>query len=202
MAIKLERFVRDQLPAEIKETFGLYIGCTVLSQDSTVRFERLVYSALEQAFTDSLQQRKKEQREAGLKLKMVLRTGVVQAVYQPVVDVLEKRVIGYEALTRVPPGSFPGPDQLFQAAYDNDSVWKLERLCRDRAIRGARGLPEDELLFLNMEPDSIHDPALRSETTFALLRDMDLKPAQKGDMPLTSVPIRILVRLFISERAY
>ena len=178
VAVKLERFVRDRLPAEVRETFGLYVGCTVLSQDSTVRFERLVYSALEQAFTDSLQQRKKEQREAALKLKMVLRTGAVQAVYQPVVDVLERRVVGYEALIRVPAGTFPGPDQLFKAAYDNDSVWKLERLCRDRAIRGARGLPEDELLFLNMEPDSIHDPALRSETTFALLREMNLKPAQ------------------------
>ncbi|PYT15680.1 MAG: hypothetical protein DMF51_06325, partial [Acidobacteria bacterium] len=116
VAIKLERFVRDRLPAEVQGTFGLYVGCTVLSQDSTVRFERLVYSALEQAFTDSLQQRKKEQREAALNLKMVLRTGVVEAVYQPVVDVLEKRVIGYEALTRVPPDSFPGPDQLFKAA--------------------------------------------------------------------------------------
>ncbi|OLC55256.1 MAG: hypothetical protein AUH92_02550 [Acidobacteria bacterium 13_1_40CM_4_69_4] len=48
VAVKLERFVRDRLPAEVRETFGLYVGCTVLSQDSTVRFERLVYSALEQ----------------------------------------------------------------------------------------------------------------------------------------------------------
>ena len=57
-------------------------------------------------------------------------------------------------------------------------MWKLDRLCRERAIRGAQGLKEDELLFLNLEPDSIHDPALRSEATFALLRDMGLKPAQ------------------------
>src|SRR5437867_757168 len=178
VAVKLERFVRDRLPADVQETFGLYVGCTVLSQNTTVRFERLVYSALEQAFTDSLQQRKKEQREASVRLKTVLRTGSVQTVYQPVIDVLEKRVVGYEALTRVPPGTFPGPDQLFKAAYENDSVWTLERLCRDRAIRGARGLPEDELLFLNMEPDSIHDPALRAEATFTLLRDANLKASQ------------------------
>src|SRR6267143_604766 len=68
VALKLERFVRDRLPAEVQETFGLYVGCTVLAQNTTVRFERLVYSALEQAFTDSLQQRKKEQHETALKL--------------------------------------------------------------------------------------------------------------------------------------
>src|SRR5881628_1000553 len=84
VAARLERFVRDRLPADVQETFGLYVGCTVLVQNASVRFERLVYSALEQAFTDSMQQRKKEQREAAMKLKMVLRTGVVQAVYQPV----------------------------------------------------------------------------------------------------------------------
>src|SRR5262245_17331975 len=175
IAARLERFVRDRLPADVQGTFGLYVGCTVLAQNPAVRFERLVYSALEQAFTDSLQQRKKEQRDAALKLTLVLRAEAVHPVYQPVVDLLEKRIVGFEALSRVAPEAFAGPDQLFKAAYDNDSVWKLERLCRDRAIRGARGIGEDHLLFLNMEPDSIHDPTLRSEATFALLGDANLK---------------------------
>jgi len=178
VAARLERYVRDRLPAELQETFGLYVGCTLLAQNASVRFERLVYSALEQAFTDSLQQRRKEQHDASLKLKMILKAEAVHPVYQPVVDLLERRIVGFEALTRVPPDTFAGPDQLFKAAYENDSVWKLERLCRDRAIRSARGLGEEQLLFLNMEPDSIHDPALRSEATFALLRDANLKPSQ------------------------
>jgi EAL domain-containing protein (putative c-di-GMP-specific phosphodiesterase class I) len=178
VAAKLERFVRDRLPADVQETFGLYVGCTVLAPNASVRFERLVYSALEQAFTDSLQQREKEQNVAALKLKAILKEQAVQPVYQPVVDLLETRVIGYEALTRVSPDAFAGPDQLFKAAYDNDSVWKLERLCRERAIRGAKGLSEDHLLFLNMEPDSIHDPTLRSEATFTLLGESGLKASQ------------------------
>ena len=178
VAARLERFVRDRLAAEVQETFGLYVGCAVLIHNSSVRFERLVYSALEQAFTDSLQQRKREQRDAALKLRMILKAEAVQPVYQPVIDLLERRVVGFEALTRVSPDAFAGPDQLFKAAYDNDSVWKLERLCRERAIRGARGLAEEQLLFLNMEPDSIHDPELRSEATFALLREAGLKASQ------------------------
>src|SRR5574341_294427 len=71
VAARLERFVRDRLPAEVQETFGLYVGCTVLVQNSTVRFERLVYSALEQAYADSLQQRKKEQNDVAAKLKAI-----------------------------------------------------------------------------------------------------------------------------------
>jgi EAL domain-containing protein (putative c-di-GMP-specific phosphodiesterase class I) len=143
-----------------------------------VRFGRRVYAALEEAFTDSLQQRKREQRNVTLQLKEVLKSGALHTVYQPVVDLALKRIIGYEALTRPSSDAFTGPDQLFKAAYENDAVWKLERLCRERAIRGVASLDPDCLLFLNMEPDSIYDPTLRSDATIGLLREVNLEPTQ------------------------
>ncbi|HZM71639.1 MAG TPA: EAL domain-containing protein [Candidatus Cryosericum sp.] len=178
VADRLGRFVRDRLPPSVQERFGVYIGCAVLTQDPGTRFERRVYAALEEAFADSLRERTREHRRVGLLLKEVLKTGALQAVYQPVVDLVERRSIGYEALTRTTTGAFSGPDQLFKAAYDNDAVWKLERLCRERAILGVRGIPHDHLLFLNMEPDSIYDPSLRSEQIFDQLRAVRLKPTQ------------------------
>jgi EAL domain-containing protein (putative c-di-GMP-specific phosphodiesterase class I) len=175
---RLERSVRERLPAHVQEAFLLAIGCTVLGQDPAMRFERLVYSGLERAFTDSLQQRRREQREAGLRLREVLKTRSITTVYQPVIDLVERRVLGYEALTRVSPEAFPGTDDMFQAAYENDSLWGLEQICRNTAIRGARNLPRDQLLFLNIEPDTFLDPALRSEATFDLLKDNSLTAAQ------------------------
>ncbi len=174
----LSDFVRHRLPASVQERFGVYVGCTVLTHDASLRFERRVYSALEEAFTDSLQQKKREQRQNAMRLKEVLKTGAVHAVYQPVVDLIEKRIIGYEALTRLSKGHFQGPDDLFKVAYENDSIWKLERLCREKAIRGAQAFGADKLLFLNMEPDSIHDPELRSDATREMLRASCLSPTQ------------------------
>jgi len=178
VAAQIGRFVRDRLAASVQERFGIYVGCAVLTPDPALRFERLVYASLEEAFADSLRQAKREQRRITLLLKEVLKTGAVHAVYQPVVDVIERRAIGFEALTRLTTPSFSGPDQLFKAAYENDAIWKLERLCRERAIRGLRHFRSDHLLFLNMEPESIYDPALRSEQIFALLGEADLKPSQ------------------------
>jgi EAL domain-containing protein (putative c-di-GMP-specific phosphodiesterase class I) len=178
VATSLARFVKDRLNPSVQERFGIYVGCAVLSSDQALRFERRVYAALEEAFADSIQERKREQRKVSMQFKEVLRTGAVLAVYQPVVDMVERRAIGFEALTRLTTPSFAGPDQLFKAAYENDSVWKLERLCRERAIRGLKNLRPDQLLFLNMEPDSIYDPALRSEEIFTLLGEADLKPSQ------------------------
>ncbi|HXH27749.1 MAG TPA: EAL domain-containing protein [Candidatus Polarisedimenticolia bacterium] len=175
---RLGRFVRDRLPPEAQERFGLFLGCAVLTQDASPRFERGVYAALEEAFRDSLQQRRRQKRRDELRLKEVIRAGAVRIVYQPVVDLSERRVIGFEALTRITNRAFEGPDRLFKAAHEHDALWTLERLCRNRAIRGARGLRPDQLLFLNMEPDSIHDPALRSTATFDLIREAGLKPTQ------------------------
>jgi EAL domain-containing protein (putative c-di-GMP-specific phosphodiesterase class I) len=178
VATSLGKFVRDRLPDSVQERFGVYIGCAVLTHDPKMRFERLVYAALEEAFADSLQHHKREKRATTLMLKEVLKTGAVTSVYQPVVDIRLRRTIGYEALTRLAGNTFSGPDQLFKAAYENDSIWKLERLCRTRAIQGADKFGPDRLLFLNVEPDSFYDPVLRSEETSRLLRESDLKASQ------------------------
>ncbi|MFQ5876750.1 MAG: EAL domain-containing protein, partial [Acidobacteriota bacterium] len=163
---------------EAAERFELCVGCASLAHHTGVRFERLVYSALEEAFKDSLEHRQREQRREAVRLERVLRRGAVCAVYQPVVDTVERRTIGFEALTRVANRSFEGADSLFKVAHENRAIWRLERLCRSRAIRGARGLRAGQLLFLNVEPESFHDPELRAESTFRMLRSSGIAPAQ------------------------
>jgi len=175
---RVARFVRERLPSEAVDRFGLFMGCAVLTQGPPGRFERQVYTILEEAFVDSLQQRKRQQRRDLLSLKEVLKSEAVEAVYQPVVDLVSRSVLGYEALTRVTNGSFVRPDLLFKAAHEHDMLWRVERMCRGRAMKGARGLQANQMLFLNMEPDSIYDPALRSQATFDLLAEVGLQPKQ------------------------
>jgi EAL domain-containing protein (putative c-di-GMP-specific phosphodiesterase class I) len=175
---KLEGALRERLPPPAHGAFGLSIGCAILTHEASVRVERLVYSALESAFADAVRQRRRGHREAGRRLSAVIGGRAITTVYQPVVDLLERRVLGYEALTRVSDEAFPGTETLFQTAYEHDALWRLEQVCRETAIRGARGLPGDQLLFLNIEPDSFNDPALRSEATFNLLRDNRLHAGQ------------------------
>ena len=175
---RLTHHVRESLATGGIQRYGLYLGCAVLRQTSAMRLEKLVYSALDEAFRDSLEQREREKRLEAARLHEILRTGSVYSVYQPIVDLLERRPLGFEALTRISNNAFPGPDRLFQVAQENGAVWSLERLCRTRAIEGCRGLNPNQMLFLNVEPDSIRDPELRGEATFELLRASGLNPSQ------------------------
>ncbi len=79
----------------------------------------------------------------------------VRAVYQPVVDLDTRQVVGYEALARGPVGALHDPDVLFAAAAAAGRTAELDWACRAVAIRGAveGQLGRSRMLFLNAEPE-------------------------------------------------
>ncbi len=166
------------LPRDALERFGCYVGGTVMRHDPSVDPERIINRALEEAFADALRAQERESRWHHLLLRRVLRSGSLYSVYQPVVDISARRVIGYEALTRVHRGRFENPEALFRTAVRHDALWSLERLCRRRALEGISGLEPGTKLFLNTEPESIRDPELAAPAFVEQLRVAGLQPGQ------------------------
>src|SRR4051794_41363419 len=61
----------------------------------------------------------------------------LRPVYQPVVDLRDGRVVGYEALVRGGPASpLESPAELFAAARTEDVVAEFDAACREAAGRG------------------------------------------------------------------
>ena len=173
---KLKRFLVRRLPSEISDRFTCYIGASLVSNDPQMRPERLVYRALDEAQADSLAERDRAARRHLVSLKEVLASRLVRAVYQPIIDIAQSKVLGYEALSRPAGEQFENIDQLFKAAYESESIWPLERLCRERAMEGLKMLKPGSLLFLNVEPDSIYDPHFQSDETLDMLKQASLSP--------------------------
>jgi len=173
---KLKRFLARRLPPEISGRFTCFVGASLVRNDTSMRAERLVYRALDDAQADSLAERDRASQRHLVALQDVISARLIRSVYQPVVDIFDKRVIGWEALSRPSGGSFDNIGEVFKAAYESQSIWPLERLCRERAMEGLPGLANGELLFLNVEPDSIYDPQFRSDRTIKLLRQASLTP--------------------------
>ena len=88
--------------------------------------------------------------------------GAVHAVYQPVVELSDRTVVGYEALARgAPDGAARTPDALFAAARAAGQLAELDWSCRLAALRGAleADLPETVALFVNVEPQAMQTAA-------------------------------------------
>jgi len=83
-----------------------------------------------------------------------LASGVV-AVFQPIVELRELGVIGYEALARPSDGS--SPEQLFATARAAGTLGEVDRACRTAALdaAAAAGLGAPFALFLNADADAL-----------------------------------------------
>jgi EAL domain-containing protein (putative c-di-GMP-specific phosphodiesterase class I) len=87
----------------------------------------------------------------------------VRAVYQPVVDLKRRTVVGYEALARfgAPGAETFGPDTWFAAAHSVGLAAELEARVLRAAFSARPDLPGDCFLAVNVEPESLAEPVVR-----------------------------------------
>jgi len=162
---RIEKRVRDDLEKVLEPAifakFGCYVGAATARRDANVRLERLVHTALEDALADSEKRERSDGECRKRRLEEIIAGGEIGTLVHPIYRLSDLSIIGYEALSRGPEASeFERPDKLFKVAYDADLVVQLERLCRSRAFEAAASLPEDRLLFVNIEPEAVADPEL------------------------------------------
>jgi diguanylate cyclase (GGDEF)-like protein len=89
-------------------------------------------------------------------LDALLAHGTLQALFQPIVDGILRRPIGYEALARGPVGSaLHLPDALFAAAHRSGCTMALEQTCITAALRDFAALQIEGRLFINVLPQTL-----------------------------------------------
>lgn len=101
--------------------------------------------------------------------------------FQPIVG-KEGVIFGYEALLRSDEPTLPHPGAVIGAAERLDRLAELGRRIRALAAKAFEAMPEDKLLFVNLHPADLLDPAL-------------IAP----EMPLTQIARRVVLE--ITERA-
>ncbi|OLU29156.1 diguanylate phosphodiesterase [Pseudomonas sp. PA15(2017)] len=112
-------------------------------------------------------------------LGQILAHGDLHSLFQPIVSVAERRIIGYEALTRGPSNSpLHSPLTLFAAARQTGMLSELELACRNSACRRFSEQQLDGLLFLNVSPDSLLDANHQPGRTLQLLQTYGIAPSR------------------------
>lgn len=89
-------------------------------------------------------------------LAEILTRGLLRSVFQPIVDLQTRGLLGYESLTRGPQDTtLQRPDRLFAAAKAEGRVGELDAACQASAVASAKrhGITSPLTLFVNAEPD-------------------------------------------------
>jgi diguanylate cyclase (GGDEF)-like protein len=98
-------------------------------------------------------------------------------VFQPIFDVSEESILGYEALTRLPPDSLiNNPEHLFNLANKVGMLSELELHCRKLAINRFAQLKLNGLLFLNVSPCTLSQADHPKGETLNLLKCAGIAP--------------------------
>ena len=106
----------------------------------------------------------------------VVEDRTVVSVYQPIVRLSDRAVIGYEALARRPGHPAEHVDGLFTAAQRLGLSRDLDWLARRAAVDGARELPAGALLFVNVGVLALTDPLHDIDQMFLLLNWAGRRP--------------------------
>ncbi len=104
----------------------------------------------------------------------------LKTVFQPIVSLRDGSIIGHEALSRITCESeIANPEELFRIAGEGSRLWDLELLCRTTALHTAYHKlqpPYDKKLFLNVNPNIMHDVKFKQGFTKEYLEQYGITP--------------------------
>ena len=110
-------------------------------------------------------------------LQKIIINQEIYTVFQPIVDLRDLSIIGYEALSRGPKGTeYASPQMLFALALECGLSFELDRLCRRKAFENAQHMKTNSKIFVNTLTTTIHDPEFRGYYLKELLEDLEIKP--------------------------
>ena len=153
------------------------VGFALAFFNPLVMAERLVARLVEDAWSCVRVLRAQRDLESRCNLQEVLLSDQLSTVFQPVLDLRHRTILGYEALSRGPAGSvYQMPLRLFEMAEQADLVFELDRKCRRRALVSAHRLPAAAKLFVNVYPSAMYDPEFQGASLVQLVQSQGLTP--------------------------
>jgi EAL domain-containing protein (putative c-di-GMP-specific phosphodiesterase class I)/GGDEF domain-containing protein len=133
------------------ETMAVRVGQGVIKMRPALRVERTIYNGILEARQD-FHRRGEALDQARLdEVRHILRNQAVRTLFQPIVRLPGREILGFEALSRGPEGSYlESAENLFGFTERAGMLGEIELLCVDRALTNAASLPDDTILFLNV----------------------------------------------------
>ncbi|QJB56503.1 EAL domain-containing protein [Pseudodesulfovibrio sp. zrk46] len=114
-------------------------------------------------------------------VKDIINAKSVSTFFQPVVSVLTKSIVGFEAFSRGGAGACTiAPAMLFHDELPPDVKLDVDRLCREKALSQFRGIHQNHkelLIYLNINSDILPHVDLSEEKLTAQVSVAGIKPA-------------------------
>lgn len=161
----------------LKKRPTINVGYAVTIYNPLIQEERLIDKLIEDAKVMAKYKEFKIIMRNKEKLQDLIIKEEIKTVYQPIVNLTNHTIIGYEALSRGPKNTeYENPYALFNIADEAGLLFELDRICRRKAFKNAIGLKKNLKLFVNIFPSTIHDPVFKGKYLKSFLKDIAINP--------------------------
>jgi EAL domain-containing protein (putative c-di-GMP-specific phosphodiesterase class I) len=142
--------LRQNLGRTAVDLMSVHPTCIKVPDDPRVPPTPHIRRALQEAARRLGARETQEKQELLSEFRALMTGRKLRAVFQPVMDIRRKSVLGYEALIRGPLGSELGtPDMLFAAAREGGLELELENLCLETIFAHLPQAVKAAKLFVN-----------------------------------------------------
>ncbi|HEY2888079.1 MAG TPA: GGDEF and EAL domain-containing protein [Candidatus Limnocylindrales bacterium] len=115
--------------------------------------------------------------EASAAVAETVTNKLIRPVFQPIVDLRNGKVIGYEGLVRpLPESGFPDPSAMFIAAERAGRTVELDYACIEAVALGSADLPKDAMITINVSPRTLELPDFSPPVLVRTLHRAGLEP--------------------------
>lgn len=111
-------------------------------------------------------------------LSLLITKGALTTHFQPIVDLENGEIYGYESLARGvnDDGTLIYPDKLFSWAKQGDMLFYLDRACRETSLKTAAVKNIKNKVFINFIPTAIYDPEHCLQSTVKWAKQLEFDP--------------------------
>jgi EAL domain-containing protein (putative c-di-GMP-specific phosphodiesterase class I) len=164
------------------------IGLLIMGTTSAATADRigeqfpalLSFAAIAGALLGPTQERHNEEAAARTAIESIIEDRAFEAVFQPVVELGSRHIVGYEALTRFDDGRDPA--EAFAEATALGIGTDLELACARAALEAAPALPEGAWIGLNASPAMLLETAELAGMIATTSRAIVLEITERADV--------------------
>ncbi len=154
-------------------------GSALIIHNSSVDARREVYRSIRRARSDAQVNHLERQRKRHRVVGHMIAHRKIDTLYQPIVNMANREVVGYEALSRAENAEAERLGvHLFVAAAKAELDGELDQTCRSLSVTRRPGLQQRRMLFINSLPPAFYPPMDELEVLLDSWIDDGLLPEQ------------------------
>jgi len=167
----LERTARASLRAvrvdpSVIDDVMIFAGGAV-TQPQPLFAPRVLYNAVREAKDLAERHETRYYHHMRERLVRAVNDRLIGTLFQPIVNLRTRELVGFEALSRGPAGTeLENPEVMFELARDFDLVWELEALCIENVMPWLQDVCSRGYLFFNLEAHFIQQIQQRGMEIF------------------------------------